>query len=114
MASPLSLLACAHRNAFVTCPHVSQKIMRFAFVVRLGLETRPSEGLFEGWIEEVDSRIERRFRSTEDLLLFLGQRFDAAVAGSTKRATPEETRPEERGAQRKRTKSRAPISKEGK
>ena len=53
--------------------------MRLAFVLRLGNETRPSEGLFEGWIEEVDSSIEKRFRSTEELLQFLSLRFEVAA-----------------------------------
>jgi hypothetical protein len=53
--------------------------MRLAFVIRLGNESRPGEGLFEGWVEEVDSCIERRFRSAEELLAFLGQRFDLAT-----------------------------------
>ena len=54
--------------------------MRLAFVLRLGNETRPSDGLFEGWIEEVDSSIEKRFRSTEELLQFLSHRFEVATA----------------------------------
>ena len=29
--------------------------MRFAFVLRLGNDSRPADGFFEGWIEEVDS-----------------------------------------------------------
>jgi hypothetical protein len=53
--------------------------MRLAFVIRLGNDTRPAEGLFEGWVEEVDTCTERRFRSTEELLKFLGQRFDLAM-----------------------------------
>ena len=75
--------------------------MRLAFVVRLGNDTRPAEGSFEGWVEEVDSSIEIRFRSAEDLLRFLGQRFDLAMASSHKdrasnkndRVTPEKTCP---------------------
>jgi len=55
--------------------------MRGAFVLRLGRETEPAQGRFEGWVEEVDSGQELRFRSTEELLSFLGQRFDA-VFGS--------------------------------
>ena len=51
-------------------------IMRGAFVVQLGPETKPSEDKFEGWIIEVDSCTELRFRSGEELLKFLGQRFD--------------------------------------
>jgi len=58
--------------------------MRLAFVIRLGNDTRPADGLFEGWVEEVDSCTERRFRSTEELLKFLGQRFDLAMASANK------------------------------
>ena len=56
--------------------------MRLAFVVRLGPDSRPAEGLFEGWVEEVDSSIEKRFRSTEELLKFLGQCFEVATPAS--------------------------------
>jgi len=52
--------------------------MRGAFVVKLGPETRPSEGRFEGLVEEVDSGRELRFRSAGELMNFLGQRFDLA------------------------------------
>jgi hypothetical protein len=55
-------------------------IMRGAFVLQLGPETRPAEGRFEGWVEEVDSCAELRFRTAEELLQFLGQRFAATVA----------------------------------
>jgi hypothetical protein len=58
--------------------------MRGAFVVQLGPETKPAEGRFEGWVEEVDSSTELRFRSTEELLKFLGQRFDLAIASAEK------------------------------
>ena len=51
--------------------------MRHAFVLRLGNDSRPADGHFEGWIEEVDSGKEVRFRSTEELLRFLAQRFIA-------------------------------------
>jgi hypothetical protein len=53
--------------------------MKLAFVIRLGTDSRPSEGLFEGWVEEVDSCTERRFHSTGELLAFLGQCFDKAT-----------------------------------
>lgn len=56
--------------------------MRLAFVIRLGNDTRPAEGLFEGWVEEVDSCTELRFRSTEELLKFLGQRFHLALVST--------------------------------
>jgi hypothetical protein len=56
--------------------------MRGAFVVQLGPETKPAEGRFEGWVEEVDSCTEFRFRSSEELLKFLGQRFDLVLASA--------------------------------
>jgi hypothetical protein len=58
--------------------------MRGAFVLRLGPETKPSSGLFEGWVEEVDSGTELRFHSVDELIRFLGQRFfEASVTGSS-------------------------------
>ena len=54
--------------------------MKLAFVIRLGNDSRPSEDLFEGWVEEVDSGTERRFHSTGELLAFLGQCFEAAIS----------------------------------
>ena len=50
--------------------------MRGAFLIRLGRQTKPAAGRFEGWVEEVDSGKELRFRSSEELLRFLGRRFD--------------------------------------
>jgi len=58
--------------------------MHGAFVVQLGPETKPAEGRFEGWVEEVDSCTELRFRSSEELLKFVGQRFDLARASVDK------------------------------
>jgi hypothetical protein len=58
--------------------------MRGAFVVQLGPETKPAEGRFEGWVQEVDSSTELRFHSTEELLKFLGQRFESARASVDK------------------------------
>jgi hypothetical protein len=54
--------------------------MRLAFVLRLGNDSRPADAFFEGWIEEVDSYTELRFRSTDELLRFLGDRFDRSAA----------------------------------
>lgn len=54
--------------------------MRCAFVVRLGSETKPSEGRFEGCVEEVDTGRELKFRSNTELLTFLGERFEAGLA----------------------------------
>lgn len=67
--------------------------MRLAFVVRLGPDSRPAEGLLEGWVEEVDSSIEKRFRSTEELLKFLGQCFDLATAASCEAQTGDGEQP---------------------
>src|SRR5262245_17776910 len=47
-------------------------VMRGAFLIRLGKDTKPAEGCFEGWVEEVDSGNGLRFRSSEELLRFLG------------------------------------------
>jgi hypothetical protein len=58
--------------------------MRGAFVVQLGPETRPTEGQFEGWVEEVDSCTVLRFRSSDELLKFLGQRFELVLASADK------------------------------
>jgi hypothetical protein len=41
----------------------------------MGPESNPAEGHFEGWVEEVDSCTELRFRSTEELLKFMGLRL---------------------------------------
>ena len=52
-------------------------VMRRAFVLQLGPDSEPHER-FEGWIEEVDTGRELRFRSTEDLLAFLTECFERA------------------------------------
>jgi hypothetical protein len=54
--------------------------MRGAFIVQLGPKTKPNEGKFEGRVEEVDSSTELRFHSSEELLKFLGERFDHSRA----------------------------------
>ena len=48
-------------------------------MVRLGPKTKPSEGRFEGWVEEVDTGKELRFRSRDQLLKFIGERFQAVL-----------------------------------
>ena len=52
-------------------------VMRRAFVLQLGPDSEPHER-FEGWIEEVDTGRELRFRSTEELLAFLTECFERA------------------------------------
>jgi hypothetical protein len=53
--------------------------MRGAFVVRLGPQTDTARGQFEGSVEEVDTGNRLKFRSTEELLTFLGQSFAEAL-----------------------------------
>jgi hypothetical protein len=65
--------------------------MRGAFVVRLGPETKPFQGLFEGWVEEVDSHQEIRFHSTDQLLRFLGDRFQAAFGADVNKSDEQQT-----------------------
>jgi len=59
-------------------------VMRGAFVVQLGPETRPTKGQFEGWVEEVDSSTQLRFRSGDELLKFLGARFELVLTSADK------------------------------
>ena len=56
-------------------------------MLQLGPETIPTEGEFEGWVQEVDSCTELRFRTTEELLEFLGQRFEQALDSTGKSRT---------------------------
>ena len=64
----------------LVCPFsYSGFVMKGAFIIRLGPETKPKEGLYEGWVEEVDS---------DELLKFLGERYQAAFGLS--RAKPEQ------------------------
>jgi hypothetical protein len=53
--------------------------MRQAFVLTLGAETEARRHQFVGLIEEVDTGRELRFKSTQELLEFLAQCFEAAV-----------------------------------
>ena len=59
-------------------------MMRAAFVLRLGSDTEPLKRHFAGWIEDVDSGEELRFHTTDELLAFLGQRFDLAQQRQSK------------------------------
>ena len=47
-------------------------------MVQLGPETQPSRQHFVGQIEEVDTGRESRFRSTEELLMFLSECYNLA------------------------------------
>jgi hypothetical protein len=46
-------------------------VKREAFILQLSDESQPSRGELVGWIEEVDTGHELRFRSTAELLAFL-------------------------------------------
>ena len=67
--------------------------MRRAFVVRLAPESESARLQFVGWIEEVDTGRERRFRSTEEMLRFLGSCLDEAEGHSSSRNEGGESRP---------------------
>jgi hypothetical protein len=53
--------------------------MRRAFVLQLGSETETARRHFAGSVEEVDTGRELRFKSTDELLEFLGKCFDEAL-----------------------------------
>jgi hypothetical protein len=66
--------------------------LRLALAIGLGSDTQPADGLIEGLVEEVDSCIELRFRTTSELLKFLVQRFDIASTARPKRGNPNKFR----------------------
>ena len=66
--------------------------MRGAFVIRLTRETNPAEDHFEGSVEEVDSGEELKFRSSTELLRFLGERFQAIFVEAEANADKQVTR----------------------
>jgi hypothetical protein len=47
--------------------------MREAFVLQLSDDSQPSQGQLVGWIEEVDTGRELRFRTTAELLAFFAR-----------------------------------------
>jgi len=47
--------------------------MRQAFVLQLGTDSDPAQQHFVGFIEEVDTGRELRFKSTNELLTFLAE-----------------------------------------
>lgn len=58
--------------------------MRCAFVVRLASRSQPSEGRLEGCVEEVDSGLELKFQSADELVKFLGDCFLTIQASQAK------------------------------
>jgi len=50
--------------------------MKLAYILQLGSETDVARRHFVGWIEEVDTGRELRFKSTDELLDFLAECFD--------------------------------------
>jgi hypothetical protein len=71
--------------------------MRWAFVIQLASDSNPSQRQFSGRIEEVDSARELRFRSTDELLMFLGD----CCARSGDPANPDnQDNPDKQGGER--------------
>jgi hypothetical protein len=70
-------------------------VMKRAFVLQLGPDTNPP-GSFDGWIEEVDTGRELRFRSTKQLLEFLGECFRLAQQGDRQAQQWDEEEPSRR------------------
>jgi len=83
--------------------------MRGAFVIRLGPETNPSSGHFEGCIEEVDSGKELKFQSSAELLKFLGERFQVAFEATPQMQVSRTTR-EMKAEDDARTENLDPLS----
>jgi hypothetical protein len=52
--------------------------MKQAFVLQLGAESDSPTHHFVGLIEEVDTGVELRFKSTDELLAFLAECFETA------------------------------------
>jgi hypothetical protein len=65
-------------------------MMRRAFVIQLGPETNPEQRHLDGWVEEVDTGRDARFRSTEELLTFLADCFDVAQRSELERPENDE------------------------
>ena len=64
--------------------------MRQAFVLQLAADTDPTRQHFVGLIEEVDTGRELRFKSTDELLVFLGECFAReSVHDAEDRTSPE-------------------------
>jgi chorismate mutase len=76
--------------------------MRGAFIVQLGPETKPDEGRFEGWVQEVDLCKEVRFHNSEELLQFLGERFEVAKTVAEKARSAKESGPPRLSSKRTR------------
>ncbi len=57
-------------------PGVGSYAMRLAYILQIGTETEAARRHFVGFIEEVDTGRELRFKSTDELLAFLAECFD--------------------------------------
>jgi hypothetical protein len=58
--------------------------MRGAFVVRLRNAAPAMESGMEGWVEEVDTGTELHFRSGDELIAFLRERFAESLQRGTR------------------------------
>ena len=74
-------LSTAHRC--VLCGWVENKCAELS-LCNWGRKTRVAEGRFEGWVQEVDFHCEQRFHSGEELLKFMGVRFEICRAAAEK------------------------------
>ena len=62
----------------------SSFVMQGAYVVRIGEHPQQNQEELVGRVEEVDSGLSQRFQSGEELLKFLRQRQQDAIAGLEK------------------------------
>jgi hypothetical protein len=67
--------------------HYSRGIMRGAFVLHF-VQASQSKGRLEGWIEEMDTGKQFRFRSVEAMVRFVGQCLRASVETANQNNVP--------------------------
>jgi hypothetical protein len=68
--------------------HILNSIMRGAFVVQLRIVGEGIAGRMEGCVEEVDTGKQAHFRSVEELIGFLRQRFAESCQGVSSKEGP--------------------------
>ena len=66
------------RHTLLFQSRYSGAVMRGAFVLQFG-QASQSQGRLEGWIEEVDTGKQFRFRSVKAMVRFVGQCLRASV-----------------------------------
>ena len=74
------------RHSLILSTAYSGSVMRGAFVVQLSTPSKPAQGQLEGWVEEVDSGKQLKFRSTLELLTFIAERMlEASWSGEAEK-----------------------------